>query len=815
MIVSGVQNLYYSSSVITSSGNITYQSNSGPPVTPQSSLSASIVGVQVDVFNRNLILIEKSKIDSFGTIYLNSKPLTVFSGSELFTASISGLPIRPIFSDEDVLKGVIFPINSGILDLNAEIYATVTGSSDFQSFLRGQESGQYFLNGYINGNDASSLDLNSTIRPLQNLDIILPASVTPTEPEPLTADIKAFHFRDLSSDIFSVEPVDIKGSINPIDFKNLKASLEGFQESLIYASISGLKTSDLKGIVLGVANEESYLTALINSDGDLDLGATITGKINDAVDLSANISGAPPANVAGSIFGVGPVNFPASILPNPLPVDLTGSVVGVLSPHYLTASVSSTGQYEDLNSYITPSHFLMNSLKASIEGFGSYDLLASINNDSQVTLESSISGIVGQSIKVLRADIIPSLESSIYASISGELPYLIGGSIIPIPPSILSASIFPEVFFIDVLIPFTTYEVSHLTASINSSNCDPFSSFSEMSASISSIFNKDLAATIIGANQLVKALDGLPIELKRQTIETNYLRLNLSSPTILTNYLPISIINSPIADLTASIFGQQAQEDLSAEIIVDTFGSFISSDPSEGIWVNLDTGEIKVISFYFIVTGKTYFFSEVSNTTFPESFRNNIKLVIETYSPIEEDANIAPTSLAQKFNVSRCVVSDLSHFTSWDSAVKYGIKCAVGLTFDLTASINPIGSSKELSASVDPIDSRFFRDLTSSVFPVESLPNLAASISGSGGLLDLSSFIRGFSYTSTIPSVTSSGLQESLQPIIITYSGEDPQIILQTIFTNASIVESERPDLRSSIFGLDLDLLNASISGTI
>jgi len=729
----------------------------------------------------------------------------------LLLASIFGASATlPVFSGEYPITASIIPSNSGDASLSGVFYrAAYSGTPlDLDAFIMPVSSGEDGLPGYYRAFQTGSGTLSGFIEPIP--------------PVPLYATIAPQSILTITGTISGIEPVDLGATISGKGYTPITASIQGFDNLDVMATITGMSVEGLPATISGFVSDESSLHSEINTDELYRLFCSISGLVNASGSIDASYDPVLPVDIGAGYIPIPPVPISATVTGLLPPGTIEATITGQLSPEHLAASITSTGGFADLGHSNPHGVFIRGTtpsqleLDASIDGAEILDLGATINIDPQQLLTAAVTASGPYGSTSLLGNINGVTASDLTASLTALDPPKLIASYTSVLGVTLNATIYPDIFYIDALIPINTFAVNDLKAVINSTECAFRTDVSSIGAYINPIYKGDLEAYIIGANQSVRAVDLLPIDLNRQHLIKDYFALNLEPPAIATDYLPLIIVNSPFGDLSATIFGIGESADLTASVRGLTYGSFITSDPSTGVWVNPKTGERKIIRFLFTLTGKTYYYSEVANKTFPEYIKDTIKVIVETYDPIVVDPAIGTTSLAQKKNVRRCIVSDLTPFSTWDEAVKYGIRCAAGMFTDLTAYIVALNTKLDLRASYAPINDDEFSDLPGKIVCVTNQPIIDASINPVGGFADISLYTRGFTPGHTLPPTVISGeLLETLGTVAVTYSGEDPQIILQDMLKSGSLViPSVTPDLEANIIGIDELTISATITGS-
>jgi hypothetical protein len=157
----------------------------------------------------------------------------------------------------------------------------------------------------------------------------------------------------------------------------------------------------------------------------------------------------------------------------------------------------------------------------------------------------------------------------------------------------------------------------------------------------------------------------------------------------------------------------------------------------------------------------------------------------------------------------------LQDFATIDDAIRFGIMCSLSeINKELRAYIEAKGSYEDLSAEITPLDTDYLSDLDAKYMPVANQPILGASISGSGGVLDLGGYVIGQTTASTTPSVLVDTLGERYIPKLVTHGEGNVSVVLTKVLSTAIIDTSGSPDLGGQIVGIATESLEAMISGT-
>ena len=704
------------------------------------------------------------------------------------------LAVEENFEDLD-LTAFIRPLQSGQNDLSAFYRAFQSASGTLSGVIDGAAKGD--LRGFYRAAFSGSLDLNAEIEPIPPLDLLAEwVGVVPF---------------DLGASIEPIPSVALSGTISGVPFLNLGATLDGFGALDLAASITGNLTQDLNALIIGVSSGIENLTATIQGfvgveqpdnlfaawigAGSGDLGASLVA--NFPADLSGTLEAVPPAELYAFIQTASSLN-------------LSGAYSGVLPSGSLTATISSTGGFDDLGALIRPATSDVKGLAALVDGIGEDSLLATINAGSQETLNASINEFGTEIIKGLLATVQSTTTETLSGSYSPVTGNFLGGSISPIPGGDLNAIITPKVYFIDSSIPINTFPFSDLRVAINASECEFKSDFTDLHVTLSGISSGDLNASIIAiAGQYAIADEELEVLTRYNVSTEDWLPFIIEQPAIVANNLPVILTSSPFADLSASITGTPVFGDLEASITPRYLNIPLRDSVSAIEYVNTKTGERKVVSIYFTGTATTYYFSDEADTSFAFSPDDTLVITVETYDAIESEG----AYLNLKENVKKCVVDELDRFNTLDEAVRFAITCALSqISSDLSATIEGRGGNKELGAEIIRLNPNLLSDLGAIYTPVINKPDLPATISGSGGFDDLSAYYVAATSTSTTTEITNT-LGERFVPRLVTHGTDKVSIVLTKVTSTDTLVTSPRPDLGAEIHGVAESIIGATISG--
>jgi hypothetical protein len=496
----------------------------------------------------------------------------------------------------------------------------------------------------------------------------------------------------------------------------------------------------------------------------------------------------------------------------PSGVILSGTLSGVLAPGSLIGEIDSSGGFTDINGYIRSSSRDSHDILSIIKGHGAKDLLGTLNASPQDTLIGVINEDGAPNRGLLEGEVngfTSATFSGVYTTTSGNL---LEGYIEANPGSQLFASIEPRVFYIDSSIPINTYGVNKLRALINVSECGFTSSFADLGVYIKGISSNDLEATLIGiAGQWAIAEDELEVLIKNKVISENWLPFIIDQPAIVENYLPVIITSAPIKDLGGSITGVHEHKDLQGEIRAVYTAGVRRDSGSITEWVNLQTGERKVIRLFFRGDAEVFYHSSTNNVAFVEDPNSYLQIVVESFEDTEEEED---TLLAVKTDVRQCIIDDLHSFPNIDEAIKYAIMCATGeINQELRAYIEAKGAITEIGGTISPIDDLYLKDLPAKYMPVVNDPILQGSISGSGGYSEFPGFVRSSTQTHTETSFTDE-MGIKYKPKLVTHATGQVSVVLTKVLSTDSIVNTSTPDLGGYVSGIAEKTLNATISGS-
>jgi len=212
---------------------------------------------------------------------------------------------------------------------------------------------------------------------------------------------------------------------------------------------------------------------------------------------------------------------------------------------------------------------------------------------------------------------------------------------------------------------------------------------------------------------------------------------------------------------------------------------------------------------YFEGNASSFYYSSTANKTFSQGALDNLSIVVEMY----EKADVTNSLLARKTSVRRKVIDNLSDFSSIDEAIKYGIVFAAGeISGDLRAEIVGIGGTKDIQATIDTLNPNRLSNLNSSILPVSNLPDLAATISGSGGIVDLGATILPRVSSSTFNSFNDIAGNRYV-PKLFLHDNNQYSVMLTQVDDFDTINLSITPDLSASIFPIASVDLQTTISG--
>jgi hypothetical protein len=707
-------------------------------------------------------------------------------------------------------------IYKGDLDLEAYYNPLMTSGEGLMASYRGYESGfdvvsgiidpqaEAYLLSFYRATTESGDGLSGFIEPIPPLDftaywlgvtgVDLPASIDPILPEELFATVTGYSFHDLTGDISGWDDTSITGSYHAYQQEQLAASL--------YGIASG--TADLQAALEGFKGvlQQAQLRSVWIGNGELGIWADIEGY--EPATFDAEIEGYEPSELAAEIIG------------KHQGVPISGTISGALPPHSIVAEITPQGGHADLKSYLFKTDQSDETLYATIGGFGSDQLTATLGVVPQDLLGATISG-GGYVDPSTMAGFYAYLEAAHNLDLTAEYTTkegaTLGAYIDSIDPADLYAAITPKVFYVDSSIPINTFPFKDVKALINASPCGYDSFFSDLGVYIKGVSSSDLTASVVGLRgQYAIAQDELTLYRKNKVLDEDWIFLIADQPAVSETVIPIVLTNSPFGDLRAQITGVQSAEDLGAEI-TPLYYSGVARDTSViGEWVNTKSGERKTLRIFFKGNALEYYYAEEADKTITLDPYSTLEIVVESYKKIEEGEG---TMLTQKEDVKRCIVDKLHQFPTIDDAIKFGIVCAVSeISSDLRAMIVAKGTTEHLPAEIKPIDDRYLQNLNARIFPVTNQPVLEATISGSGDILDLSGYITPLWPASTNYRITDT-MGTRYLPRLVTHGTGEVSVVLTKVISTDKMVITGTPDLLAEIVGVGASDLAASISGSI
>lgn len=736
-------------------------------------------------------------------------PLALTSGSTFSTEfdtfysalAFGGIGLTNAVHNPDLRAayGAEIPGNSGTLDLSAIIRPIQSGQLDLGAFWRSAASGSQDLNAVYSG--FSFADLGGYIRPTISASADLPAFIEPIPPLDLDAIVQGVVAVDLGAEIEPIAPADLPATISGQPFLDLLATLSGADSLDLGATVSGNFVSDIGGIIIPVESGTAQLSGSIHGFLGIGVSGDLYGYIvatsSGSLDLPATITGLSFKDLNATVLGL-------------TYDDLSGTYSGSLPPDSLEATINPTGSLLDLSAYINPSRQDTGLLYADIDGQDVLDLIAEINTDPQELLYAEITstGVYSQYLQALVTGVVSVELSGSYTSVVGSP---LEAEITPTPGADLSAVITPKVFYIDSSIPINTYAVSQLKAVINADNCGFKSDFSDLQVIISGTPSSDLYAELIGlAGQYAISTDEISLNLKTGVISEDWVFFISKSLVLSEDLISLVITNSPLADLSATIVGVQAHEDLSAQISSVYIPSVSRTGVPLGQWVNLKTGETKLLRLFFKGSAVDFYYSSSGNTTYNANPSDLLQIVVESYKRLNEGQDTSLLNI--KTEVKQCVVDNLQGFASIDAAIKYAIACSVSeIAGTLSANIVGVGEISDLGATVSGLDTDYISTLGADYIPVANDPILMAEVTPTGSLGDLQAILQpAQAQVTSTPFYDIDG--NRFLPTLQVLENGDYSVTLTPISPFDSI-EVISPDLQVTITGLGAFDLGATVSG--
>jgi len=755
------------------------------------SLRATIFGQKYDVDFKDLA----------AYILPTQSGQTLSNGRETVYSNLyfGGIGVVGVIQTPDLRAAYTFvePVKSGSLDLKVYIQPIQKGQRDLGAYWRSAESGSLNLNATLTGVTPS--DLMAYIRPVISSSRDLFTEIEPVPGVDLQGAIDGIFSFDLPASIIAAEPTDLPATISGQPRLDLTGSYYGYEIKDLLASLTGVTFKDLNAEIYpsesGISDLNARVAGFLGINEQALLSANIRSQSGTSTTIEATLTGVSLKDLSATVFGYTFTGLPAT-------------VTGVLFDGALEATITPTGGFTDLTAYIKPSIHSIANLQAHVDGTDYLDLLATLNNSPQSLLNATLTA-TGINSDYLFATVTPTYESAlsgIYNSISGNLLY---ASIDTIPSQELRATVYPKAFYIDSSIFINTYPVSNLRAIINADPCLNSSDLSNLIVTISGATIGDLSASIIPiVGQLAIAEDKINIILKEKIIDQDWVFFIFDQRAIAEDKIRLVFANSPFGDLRAEIVGVQANSDLTATITSNYIPSISKTGVPIGQWQNLKTGETKLLRLFFRGNAINYYYSAEANTSFSDGRNEFLDIIVESYKRQNADFN---SLLNLKLETKQARVS-LNGFANLDSAIKYAIAASVSeIREELRAEIFGVGSPKDLLASVSGMDDTYLSDLKASLNSVANDPSLSATITPTGSLLDL--------YTIISPQqvgMTSTPFYDALGnrylPTLNIISDGNYSVVLTPI-TASAIINVTNPDLQTTICGVGVYDMDATISG--
>ena len=291
-----------------------------------------------------------------------------------------------------------------------DLSATVEGISersteDLHTYIQPSITTSTSLSAYISPTISSSFDLGATCEGVALTDLIgfyrvsqsgyedLSAFIEPSPPFDFFAEYQAFQFVELSGVISAIEGVDLNASITGLFFKDLSAIIEGVNSLDLSASIDGVFQKDLYAIYTGLGSGYNNLNA--NIEGNIgvnyieNLGGIIVPSNSGFNNLNASYVINFPIDLISTYSAIIPSSLYASYSAT-TSTSLSATISGYLFSGGLLATVTSTGSYTDLATYIVSTMQDYSDFSANIEGTISSDLFATIESDKVLDLYAEI-----------------------------------------------------------------------------------------------------------------------------------------------------------------------------------------------------------------------------------------------------------------------------------------------------------------------------------------------------------------------------------------------------------------------------------------
>lgn len=690
---------------------------------------------------------------------------------------------------------------SGSEDIGAIIRAIQKGEENLHGLIRSAVSGNSNLTASISGSFIN--DILAYIRPTISGHDNITSSIEPIPPLDLVATLYGYAFKDLNVEIDVVPPSSLSGVISGVPYLDLYSTISGNILTDLVSEYTVGYADEVDAVISGIGVDFTNITGNIHGFYAIQYPESISGYINatirDTTILDSSISGVMKSDL-NSIYT-------AVYHPDDLPATISSSMADWL----LYSTITSTGRLDNIIANVLGTLNTNDNLTGIIDGYDSLDLLAELNSEESGYLYSNIVA-TGINNSYLYSTIDTNL-SELVASYIPNIDNVISGSIIPIPSVDLYSSIKPKVYFIDSYIPLNLYDFDNLTVMINSDICSNKLDLSDLHVMISGQPATELVSTITSVvGQYALTVDELPLVFRKNTIIEDWMFIITQPPILLEDKLPIILTNAPLSDLSAYIEGILESNDLKAQITPRYIASVTKDNLQLGEWINFKTGERKVLKLFFKGNIKNFYYSALANTTYSEDVDDYLELFVESYDRIELEKS--ESLLYYKKSTRRHVIRNLADFKTIDDAIKFAIICSISeLHSDLGAYIEAAGGLNDIQTTISGVDNNYIKNLYSSITVVENNPDLSASISGSGGNLNLSSYILPNVMQHTTSEIYNTyGIQYIPQ---LVYRDGVYSIILTKSGSNVTIDEEICPNLLVSISGYDSMGIISSISGTV
>lgn len=577
----------------------------------------------------------------------------------------------------------------------------------------------------------SNIGLGSHIKGIGKGEEILSGSLRVTFPAEadLGSDITSVAYRNLAFKIRAVTVQALEASVASIEPLELEATIDGKLILDLGGKLTSVNELGLEGSIHGYSRENLKTMVVGRGEGDLSLPGNIRGVGGMEVPDDINSRILPTLtgvyDIEGSITGIDKLDLEANII-NTAKVDLGSEISGAISDWILITSIEVGGGYSNLLTHVRPTTPDDEILSSQILSQNSSDIHSTLQSDLASDLLFNI-----ESSDTFIADLGSNLTGVDYQELSAIVDYTVGNtiqaSIDTKLPNELQGLIRPRVVYLDNSLFINTYPYQDLRVTINN-YCENISQTEDLSVFLNVNYSGDVEAEIISlSGTYVQTWEGIPIETRNLIQSEGWMRYVIDQPAVTMNTAGIVLTNWPLSNLSANIQGVLYTEDIQATLQTQPLlGVRRASYPAE-IWMNLKTGERKVINIEIIGKPITFYYSSIGENAF-QAGEDEIRLTVHSY--LEED-QVEETLLYIKRHSKLIRVHNIDKFPTLDDAIRDAIVRAVGyLNQELSATILPqTPNTEELTSEISGELVRY-EDLLTSTSATTNDPTISATLSG-------------------------------------------------------------------------------------